>query len=332
MSSEDGGVKAVVALVFAGSGLFYKGLKTFKRRRQILDIPTSKIDSAAIGGLVEIVGKIVCDKNKIITSPLSSKDCAGFYWEILEYVRRGKNSYWKRVSEFYSNHYVLVNDGGKFNAAIDLQDAIIEENTCVDELKFKDSKSDLPLKVYELLKNSKSLDVKDDNPGFFSLSFKNQYKIIEHRFPINTNIYVLGESYPKEKIVFKKSYIDKVNHKKLFEQSCQEHKLNPSLLKSFDKDGNNKLDRSEIRDMKSSIKQSLLSEFNNGTSDEEIKKAHIFFKASKSKNRIFNSNQVLVSFKSQENTLTKLTFIAYGSFILGPIMIGAGFILGTYIF
>jgi hypothetical protein len=322
MSNEDRSIEFVATLLFVGGGLFYKGLKAFKTRRKMFDIPTSKIDSAVIGGLVEVVGSIVCDEKKILESPLTNKKCAAFYWEIQEYISSKNKGSWRTISEFYSSNYILLNDGGKTNAAIDLEDSNVLENKSKQYFEFKDKSNELPLKVQNLLRGAKKLNFDNSDHGFFA--FKNRYRIIEHRFPTDRRVYVIGETFSRDQIKFKKTYLDKVDFKKSYKEEYAAHKQDPKLLKEYDLDGNNKLDKNEVTNMKLAIKHSLLTGFNNGVSDSEIEKAHIFFKKSKTKNRIFDSNQILVSFKSQEDTIKNLTFIAYGGLAAGPIMISVG--------
>ena len=66
-------------VIFSGVGLIYQTFKRIKLHRRIKDTPTSKIKSAAIGKNVEIVGKVVCDLEDLIQSPLSERKGYAFF-------------------------------------------------------------------------------------------------------------------------------------------------------------------------------------------------------------------------------------------------------------
>jgi hypothetical protein len=82
--------------VVAGLYWFYKGFRLLKRKRLILNTPSSKIRSASMG-LVEISG--LATGPYVLTSPLKQVEC--FYYRTLawELRQRGKNSEWVKVAE-----------------------------------------------------------------------------------------------------------------------------------------------------------------------------------------------------------------------------------------
>jgi hypothetical protein len=49
---------------------FIKGFKELKIKRTIQNIPTSKINTGAVGTDVEIKGNIIVEKDKLVTAPI----------------------------------------------------------------------------------------------------------------------------------------------------------------------------------------------------------------------------------------------------------------------
>jgi hypothetical protein len=102
----------LLAMVLAGSGtgvyLFYRGFRLLQRRRLILNTPTSKIHSAAIG-LVEVNG--LATGPYVITSPIKQVDC--FYYRSLawELRQQGKSSKWVKIGEETLHVPFFVDDG-----------------------------------------------------------------------------------------------------------------------------------------------------------------------------------------------------------------------------
>jgi len=115
----------------AGLGvyLFYRGFQLLARKRLIMNTPTSKIRSAAMG-LVEVSG--LAAGPFTITAPLTGRSC--YYYRTLawQWKREGKNSRWVKVAEesfhlpFYledNTGHVLVNpQGAEIEMHCDFQD------------------------------------------------------------------------------------------------------------------------------------------------------------------------------------------------------------------
>ena len=97
LSSSDSD-PLIYAVIGAGLGvlLFVKGFRTLQRKRLILDTPTARVRSAAIG-LVELEGQAVGPYT--ISAPLTRVPC--FYHQTLlwKWVQRGKSSEWEKVAD-----------------------------------------------------------------------------------------------------------------------------------------------------------------------------------------------------------------------------------------
>ncbi|MCK5581564.1 MAG: hypothetical protein KAJ18_09875 [Candidatus Omnitrophica bacterium] len=93
--------------LFAGVGGFFWGFMRLRRKRLIENIPTSKIQSLAMG-LVELTGKAK-SKNPF-KSPFQSVDCVYYRYTVEKYVRRNKSSHWVTVAKGDSNHSPFILD------------------------------------------------------------------------------------------------------------------------------------------------------------------------------------------------------------------------------
>lgn len=89
---------ATAALIGFGLGifLFVKGFKELQLKRLIMDTPTAKVRSAAIG-LVELQGLAIGPHT--IKSPVQHKDCFYYRAELYRWEQRGKNSEWVKKAD-----------------------------------------------------------------------------------------------------------------------------------------------------------------------------------------------------------------------------------------
>ena len=79
-----------------GVYLFVRGFRTLQRKRLIMDTPTAKVRSAAIG-LVELQGVAIGPFTFI--SPITRVPCYYHRTELWKWVQRGKNSEWEKVAD-----------------------------------------------------------------------------------------------------------------------------------------------------------------------------------------------------------------------------------------
>jgi hypothetical protein len=82
-----------LVLLFFSIGFYF-----FKKKQLIADIPTSKIRSIAMG-LVEIFGKVIPIKKRLLKSPFTEKECVYYQFTIEEYRSSGKNSHWVTIKK-----------------------------------------------------------------------------------------------------------------------------------------------------------------------------------------------------------------------------------------
>jgi hypothetical protein len=115
--SSDVWIWALVGF-FAGLYLFFRGFRLLGRKRLIMDTPTSKIRSAAIG-TVEISGLAIGPYT--MPAPITARPCYYYRTTAFQMQQRGKNREWVKVADeslhlpFYlddATGQVLVNPQG----------------------------------------------------------------------------------------------------------------------------------------------------------------------------------------------------------------------------
>jgi len=101
-----------LAGIIIGIALFINGLMSFKRKRLMENIPTSKIRSVAMG-LAEIYGEIVAVRKKVISSPFSGTKCVYCDYKVEKLVSSGKSSHWSTIKKGgMGEHFFLKDDTG----------------------------------------------------------------------------------------------------------------------------------------------------------------------------------------------------------------------------
>ena len=98
MSSSFDLIIPFIFLIVAGIIFLIWGLLSFKMKRLIENIPTSKIRSIAMG-LVEIYGEVKPLKDNILKSPFSNNDCVYYKYSIEELRQSGKSASWVTIKK-----------------------------------------------------------------------------------------------------------------------------------------------------------------------------------------------------------------------------------------
>ena len=89
---------------------FFAWMANYRRYRQIHDLPTSKVASAA-QGYVELFGRSVPIPDSQITAPLSGLPCCWYSYTV---ERKGSDNKWKHEDSGESiSHFLLVDDTGQ---------------------------------------------------------------------------------------------------------------------------------------------------------------------------------------------------------------------------
>ena len=137
-------------LTIVGIGLFVWALFSFRKKRLIENVPTSKIRSIAMG-LVEIYGEVVPVMGNILKSPFSQNDCVYYKYKIDELQSSGKSTHWITIKKGWDYHnFYLKDDTGM--VLVDPLDAKID--IPVDNVFKSSLGKDPPEKVIQFLKAS----------------------------------------------------------------------------------------------------------------------------------------------------------------------------------
>jgi len=169
------------SIIFTAVGVFllWAGFQSFKVKRLIENIPTSKIRSIAMG-LVEIAGQVVPDKK--IKSPFSNKNCVYYRYTIEEYRSSGKSSSWRTIKKgFDSIPFYLKDNTGK--VLVDPKGAIVD---IPKDFEFKSGfRRDPPVAVKQFLTSNR---LKFET--FLGMNRTMRYR--EYFIEPNDKLYIMG--------------------------------------------------------------------------------------------------------------------------------------------
>jgi hypothetical protein len=96
-------VHAAVGLVFGG-GLFVKGMRVWNERRRLMNKPTAKVDSVAMGD-AELCGQVKAEK--VLQSPFSGLDCVYCSYKVEEPQKNG----WRVIEKGHISSIFYLDDG-----------------------------------------------------------------------------------------------------------------------------------------------------------------------------------------------------------------------------
>ena len=182
----DGSFLQLLVVLGLGVLLLFRGLKLLKFKRMIINMPTSKIKSLAMG-FVEIYGQVEKGE-ELLKSPINKKDCVYYDLHIEKFVRRGKRSRWVTLKREDDSRLFFLNDGsGKI--IIDSQNA--EYNFKTDFKVQTGLFSEMPEIVKEYCKKE------DISKGF--LGIKPRLRFTEKYIEPNNSLYILGSAVPNDK-------------------------------------------------------------------------------------------------------------------------------------
>lgn len=169
-------------LIIVGIGLFVWAIISFKNKRLIENIPTSKIRSIAMG-LVEIYGEVVPEIDNILKSPLSQNDCVYYKYKIDKLQTTGKSTHWRTIKKGWNYIYFYLKDDTGM-VLIDPLDAKI--NITVDNVFKSSLGKDPPDKVKQFLQK--------ENVDFEGkiLGINKTMRYTEHFIAPKDKLYIMG--------------------------------------------------------------------------------------------------------------------------------------------
>lgn len=172
-------------LVVIGGIIALVNLKNWKRRKRIIDTPTSPIAQAPGNGLVEIKGRIVPSEQGVVQAPFSGRHCVWVRITVQELRSSGRSSYWHTVLNEIDGRPFMIDDGSGQQARILPQGAnvILERSAIATSGTFNDAQAHL-----EAFLASRGLK----STGFFGFNKSMRYE--EEVLSPNDPIYALGPS------------------------------------------------------------------------------------------------------------------------------------------
>ncbi len=280
MSSSIGERLVIYAFAGAVAGIvsFITGFRELKVKRTIQNTPTCKINTGAIGTNVEVKGFILVEKEKLVTAPISRKQCALYNLEIQKYRR---NQYspddWYTIDSFFSDEGFYLDDDSGATALVMVDGAKISRKGKTEELQVRSNQFDnLPPSLDTALRaNKKKLKkFKLKNSGWGILSKKSRF--LEWRFEPDEYIYVLGFAESGLKM-------QKVKKPKLkyFLQAKKMIQKNAKLRKWFDANQDGKLDYNELERGAQIVAEKLSAKYSQKKLEELIPKTKMIFRKKK---------------------------------------------------
>ncbi len=176
-------------LLVGGAVLFVWGFLTFKRKRLIENLPTSKIRSMAIG-LVELKGRAVGWNP--LKAPFTGEACVYYRYRVEEYKRGNKNSKWVTVRQGASDGcpFYIEDETGRALVHPQGVKAEVAEDYRVKTGTF----SEIPPRADEFLQS-----VGFSCRNFFG--FDKTLRFTEYRIEPGQEVYVLGTCQTNDRVV-----------------------------------------------------------------------------------------------------------------------------------
>ena len=255
---------------------FFKGFKELKVKRTIQNIPTSKINTGAVGTDVEIKGNIIAEKDKLVSAPISGKQCALYHIEIQQERRRKNSTYWQTIDQFYSSEGFYVDDQSGATALVMVKGAAVKRKGKTQDYIIKSSSFDeMPGLLRETL-TSNSSKLKKFKLKKTSWLFSGKYRFEEWCFMPNEEVYVLGHAESGLRL-------QKIKKPKMkyFLKAKKALQKNKKLAARFDANRDGKLDPNELERGAKILAQRLSDKYSKEKLEELIPKTKLIFKKKK---------------------------------------------------
>jgi hypothetical protein len=101
-----GGILLLLGIIF-----LLTGLPNMRRRKRIIDTPTSRVSEATGSGAVEIKGRIVPSEQGLIAAPFSGRQGVWVRIIVQEQRSTGRSSYWATIVKETDARPFMVDDG-----------------------------------------------------------------------------------------------------------------------------------------------------------------------------------------------------------------------------
>lgn len=287
------GSEPIIALIGLSLGIyfFFAGFRELKFKRIIQNIPTSKINTGAVGTNVEVTGRIVCEKDQIVHAPISGRPCAFYSIEIQRWERNrshrgvsiGNSSQtgfnrgrWVTVESFNSGKGFFIDDSSGANAMVLVYGAVIKRKGGTRDFETQSNNFDrMPAGLRQALEsNQKKLrKFKLKNTSWL---FSNRFRFREWYFSVGEKIFVLGHAdsglrAPKRNTMKFKTFL---KAKKVIQESDK-------LKERFDTNQDGELDEAELERGAKIIALQLESKYSKEKLEDLASKTKMIFKQKK---------------------------------------------------
>ncbi len=275
MTTNNDGDLIMGAAIGAVMGVvwFFKGFRELKTKRTIQNIPTSKIETGAVGTNVEIKGNIVAEKEKMETAPISGQQCALYHIEIQKEHRRKNSTYWRTIDQFFSHEGFYVDDQSGANALVLVDGAQINregktQDFYVNSNNFNEMPDSLRKAIIANQNKLKKFKLKKT-----SWLFSSKYRLLEWCFSTNEEVYVLG--YAESGLRLQKIKKPKM---KYFLQAKKAIQKDKKLAARFDSNRDGQLDFNELERGAGILAQRLADKYSKEKLEELTPKTKLIFK------------------------------------------------------
>lgn len=289
------GSEPFIALVGLGIGIyfFFAGFKELKSKRIIENIPTSKINTGAVGTNVEVTGRIVCEKDKMVKAPISGRPCAFYSIEIQQWKRNrrfrgisignrphsGRGYYqghWVTIDSFYSDRGFFINDNSGANAMVLVYGAVIKRKGNTHDLELHSNKFDEMSIWLRQAIDANQRKLRKFKMKKSSWLFSKRFRFREWCFSVGEQIYVLGHAdsglkTPKRNRMKFKTFLKA-------KKAIQE---NDKLKARFDTNQDGKLDEAELERGAKILAQQLEAKYSKEKLEDLASKTKLIFKQKK---------------------------------------------------
>lgn len=255
---------------------FLKGFKELKIKRTIQNIPTSKINTGAVGTNVEIKGNIIVEKERLVNAPISGQQCAIFNLEIQVERRRKDHTYWATIDQFYSHEGFYVDDQSGATALVLTKGARVNRKGKTDNYYFSSSDMDEIPDMLRKALTSNQHKLKKFKFKETSWLFSEKYRVLEWCFMPNEVVYVLGHA--ESGLRFEKIRKPKM---KYFIKAKKAIEGDEKLMAKYDANRDGNLDHMELERGAQILAQRLSDQYSNETLKELIPKTKLIFKKKK---------------------------------------------------
>ncbi len=246
IATADAGEFLFWLALFVALGLMclYRGYRSFRFKRLVEDMPTSKIRSAS-QGYTELVG-VAEVISRPQTAPLSGEPCVWWRYKVERYQRSRRAGFWVAVDSDASTHPFYLDDGTG-QCLIDPEDADIN----CRHVKTWYGNTRRPLRKPIHYDGSRVVLT----TVMSRVSFGNRYRYTEYQIRDGDPLYTLGHFATDSR--GQRS----VTARELSGDILREWKLDyPSLLARFDSDGNGELDLQEWRQVTQAAREQAEAE------------------------------------------------------------------------